>query len=60
MLCHVIPFMFRIKLIFHVLTLLHSTLQIKVISKQKPAWRLSIEAAEVETGTEASRHFSFV
>ena len=48
MLCHVIPFVFRVKLICHVLTLL-SMLQIKVIGKQKPACRLSAEAAKVQT-----------
>lgn len=55
MLCHGIPFMFRVKLICHVLTLL-SMLQIKLISKQKPACRISIEAAKVQTDKEASRH----
>lgn len=57
MLCHVLSFTFRVKLICHVLTLLLSLLQIKVISEQKPACRLSIEAAKVQTNKEASRHF---
>lgn len=60
MLCHMIASMDRVKLICHVLTLLLSMLQIKVISKQKPACRLSIEAAKVQTEKEASRHFFFL